>query len=99
MVSSTFRLGLCYNTHTIFLRLLKEDPNERLYKILLASFIFSSFHFFLYEKKGENIDNTIKDIKVSSVHIAANHCHEMCNMFGIVNEVQKNVKITHTKDN
>ena len=76
MVSSTFRLGLCYNTHTILLRLLKEDPNETLYKILLASFFLSSFHFFLY-KKGKNIDNTIKDINVSYVQIAANHCHEM----------------------
>ena len=28
-------------------------------------------------KKAENIDNTIKEIKVSYVQIAANHCHEM----------------------
>ena len=77
MGSSTFGLGLCYNTHTVLLRLLKEDPNETLFKIFLASFIFSSSHFFLYIKKAENIDNTIKDIKVSHVQIAANHCHEM----------------------
>ena len=78
MGSSTFGLGLCYNTHTVLLRLLKDDPNETLFKILLASFIFSSSHFFLYiYKKAENIDNTIKDIKVSYVQIAANHCHEM----------------------
>ena len=76
MGSSTFGLGLCYNTHTVLLRLLKEDPNETLFKILLPSFIFRSSHFFLY-KKAENIDNTIKDIKVSYVEIAANHCHEM----------------------
>ena len=76
MVSSTFRLGLCYNTHTILLRLLKEDPNETLYKILLASFFLPlSISFFI--KKGKNIDNTIKDINVSYVQIAANHCHEM----------------------
>ena len=77
MGSSTFGLGLCYNTHTVLLRLLKEDLNETLLKILLASFVFSSSHFFLYIKKAENIDNTIKDIKVSYVQIAANHCHEM----------------------
>ena len=77
MASSTFGLGLCYKTHTVLLRLLKEDPNETLFKILLASFIFSSFHFFLYIKKAENIDNTIKDIKVSYIQIAASHCHEM----------------------
>ena len=76
MVSSTFGLGLCYNTHTVLLRPLKGDPNETLSKILLASYIFYSSHFFLY-KKGENLDNTIKDIKVSYVQIAANHCHEM----------------------
>ena len=64
MGSSTFGLGLCYNTHTVLLRLLKEDPNETLFKILLASFIFSS-------------NNTFKDIKVSYVQIASNHCHEM----------------------
>ena len=64
MGSSTFGIGLCYNTHTVLLRLLKEDPNETLFKILLASFIFVPFHFFLYIKKAENIDNTIKDISV-----------------------------------
>ena len=74
--SSTFGVGLCYNTHTVLLRLLKEDPNETLFKILLASIIFSSSHLFLYKKSG-NIDNTIKDIKVSYVQIVANHCHEM----------------------
>ena len=77
MASSTFGLGLCYKTHTVLLRLLKEDRNETLFKILLASFIFSSFHFFLYIKKAKNIDNTIKDIKGSYVQIAANHCHEI----------------------
>ena len=64
MGSSTFGLGLCYNTHTVLLRLLKEDPNETLFKILLASFIFSS-------------NNIFKDIKVSYVQTAAKHCHEM----------------------
>ena len=77
MGSSTFGLGLCYNTHTVLLKLLKEDPNETLFKILLASFIFSSSGFFLYIKKADNIDNTIKDIKASYVPIAANHCNEM----------------------
>ena len=76
MGSSTFGLGLCYNTHTVLLRLLKEDPNET-FKILLASFIFPFPISFFISKKVENIDNTIKDIKVSYVQIAANHCHEM----------------------
>ena len=77
MASSTFGLGLCYKTHTVLLRLLKEDPNETLFKILLASFIFRSSHFFLYKIDAENIDNTIKDIKVCYVHIASNRCDEM----------------------
>ena len=39
MGSSTFGLGLCYNTHTVLLRLLKEDPNETLFKILYGQVI------------------------------------------------------------
>ena len=77
MGSSTFGPGLCYNTHTVLPRLLKEDPNETLFKILLASFTFPIPISFFKSKKGENIDNTIKDIKVSNAQIAANHCHEM----------------------
>ena len=65
MGSSTFGIGLCYNTQTVLLRLFKEDPNETLFKILLSSFIFSPSHFFVYFlKKAENIDNNIKDISV-----------------------------------
>ena len=65
MGSSTFGIGLCYNTHTVLLRLFKEDPNETLFKILLSSFIFFPSHFFVYFfKKAENSDNTIKDISV-----------------------------------
>ena len=77
MGSSTFGIGLCYNTHTVLLRLLKEDPDETLFKILVASFIFRSSHFFLYKIEAENIDNTIKDIKVCYVQIASNRCDEM----------------------
>ena len=77
MGSSTFGIGLCYNTHTVLLSLLKEDPNETLFKILVASFIFRSSHFFLYKIEAENIDNTIKDIKVCYVQIASNRCDEM----------------------
>ena len=40
MGSSTFGLGLCYNTHTVLLRLLKEDKRK---KDLLSSLRFS-FH-------------------------------------------------------
>ena len=76
MGSSTFGLGLCYNTHTVLLRLLKEDPNETLFTILLASFIFPLPISLFVSKKAENIDNTIKDIQMSYVQIAANHCHE-----------------------
>ena len=65
MGSSTFGIGLCYNTHTVLLRLLKEDPNETLFTILLSSFIFFPSHFFVYFlKEAENIDNTKKDISV-----------------------------------
>ena len=39
MGSSTFGLGLCYNMHTVLLRLLKEDPNETLFKILYGQVI------------------------------------------------------------
>ena len=79
MGSSTFGLGLCYNTHTVLLRLLKEDPHETLYCLRfcwLPLFFPLPISFFI-SKKGENIDNTIKDTKVSYVQIAANHCHEM----------------------
>jgi len=101
MGSSTFGLGLCYNTHTVLLRLLKEDPNETLFKILLASFIFPLPISFFISKKAENIDNTIKDIKVSYVQmqrIIFMKCGN--NMFGIVKEMQKNCKnYNHYKDN
>ena len=43
---------------------------------LLPLFLSLPISFFI-SKKAENIDNTIKDIKVSYVQIAANHCHEM----------------------
>ena len=59
MGSSRFGLGLCNNTHTALLRLLKEDPNET----SLNVFCFLNFMSF-FIKKAENIDNTIKDIKV-----------------------------------
>ena len=64
--SSTFGLGLCYNTHIVLLRLLKEDPNETLFKILLASFSY----LYLYKKKADNIDNTctIKDKSVLCIN-------------------------------
>ena len=60
MGSSTFGLGLCYNTHTVLLRLLKEDPHETycLRFCLLPLFVPLSISFFV-SKKGENIDNTI----------------------------------------
>ena len=77
MGSSTFGLGLCYNTHTVLLRLLKEDPNKHCLRFcLLPLFLPLPISFFI-SKKAENIDSTIKDIKVSYVQIAANHCHEM----------------------
>ena len=72
MGSSMFGLGLCHKTHTVLLRLLKEDPNETWFNI----FCFLNFISF-FIKKAENIDNTIKDIKVSYVQIAVNHCHDM----------------------
>ena len=73
MGSSRFGLGLCHNTHTALLRLLKEDPNETSFNI----FCFLNFISFFIKKKAENIDNTIKDVKVFYVRIAGNHCHEM----------------------
>ena len=82
MGSSTFGLGLCYNTHTVLLRLLKEDPHETLYCLrfcLLPVFFPLPISFFV-SKKGKTsiiLLYTIKDIKVSYVQIAANHCHEM----------------------
>ena len=42
---------------------------------LLPLFFPLPIYFFI--KKSGNIDNTIKDIKVSYVQIVANHCHEM----------------------
>ena len=65
--SSTFGLGL---------RLLKEDPNETLFKIFLASFnSFFPFLSFLIKKSTKSIilSRTYKFL----VQIAANHCHEM----------------------
>ena len=74
MGSATFGIGLCYNTHTVLLRLLEEDPNETLFKILLASFIFVPSHFFLYIKKKRK--TSIILLSVSYVQIAANQFHE-----------------------
>ena len=91
MGSSTFGLGLCYNTHTVLLRLLKEDPNETLFKILLPSFIFFSLPIsFFISKKAENIDNTVKCLMYKSQRI--NFMKRGHNMFGIVNEMQKSCK-------
>ena len=39
--------------------------------------LFFLFPFLSLYKKAENIDNSIKDIKVSYVQIAANHGREM----------------------
>ena len=67
MKSSTFGLGP---------GLLKEDPNETLFKIFLAS--FNSFFLFLpffikKRKKSIILSGTYRFL----VQIAANHCHEM----------------------
>ena len=67
MKSSTFRLGLT---------LLKEDSNETLLKIFLASFnSFLPFLSLFYKKRKKSIilSWTYKFL----VQIAANHCHEM----------------------
>ena len=49
MKSSTFGLGL---------RLLREDPNETLFKIFLASFNLFFLFLSFFIKKTEKIDNT-----------------------------------------
>ena len=67
MKSLTFELGL---------RLLKEDPDETLFKIFLASFnsLFPFLSFF-YKKRKKSIilSRTYKFL----MQIAGNHCHEM----------------------
>ena len=67
MKSSTFRLGLT---------LLKEDSNETLLKIFLASFnSFLPFLSLFYKKRKKSI--ILSWTHKFLVQIAANHCHEM----------------------
>ena len=66
MKSLTFGLGL---------RLLKEDPNETLFKIFLA-FFYSFFPFLSFYKKRKKSIILSRSYKFL-VQIAANHCHEM----------------------
>ena len=66
MKSLTFGLGL---------RLLKEDPNETLFKIFLA-FFYSFFPFLPFYKKRKKSIILSRSYKFL-VQIAANHCHEM----------------------
>ena len=64
MKSSTFGLGLT---------LLREDPNETLFKILLASFFILRNSLLKKRKTSIMLFRTCKFL----VQIAANHCHEM----------------------
>ena len=64
MKSSTFGLGLI---------LLREDPNETLFKILLASFFILRTSLLKKRKKSIILFRTCKFL----MQIAANHSHEM----------------------
>ena len=67
MKRSTFGLGL---------RLLREDANETLFKIFLASFnLFFPFLSFFIKKRKKSI--ILSRTNTFLVQIASNHCHEM----------------------